>query len=812
MCVALVDVVLQFAAERGLVLRAQSLDQDSNPLVASRRAQVSAGQQPKASKLPPMVADFSSVAVFLAKDLNQVPCALMSKLDKSVDLQTAGGLTATVPKYSRFLRFSSLSSHHTGESKGQPTKKIKGDAGEFSEKCEMEVEQHVDTSFEVVFGLPWTVEGFLEQACKVGHPAARDMGVPVDLELAVHKNVEWNDLQMSSYRIAWCRKWLARAHKLKPLKKENAKSRHPAIAELTTGKRILLAREMLEEVKYEDVGALRLLEHGATLAGEVEASAAFDNQFKPCLITLQQLESDAVRRNEMVIRLTCSSGSEETDLQMLRETELELEKGWAEGPFELQSLEPGATISRRFPLVQSSKTRMIDDFSVSGVNDSCLSHSKVDLHLVDTFCAMVKLYFGQCDAMEKNSSLLAKTYDLTSAYRQVPISPDHYKYAYVSVYNCKLGKVEIYRMRTMPFGATHSVYCFLRLARCLYALAMRGLFLMTTNFYDDFILASQPGLTESSKNSMELLFMLTGWLFARDGKKATDFDRCCKALGVQFDFSRSEVRLLEVSNTEARKRELVQQLQTALEIGKLGKQECLILRGRLGFADSFLHGRLGKLVLKKLVDHAYGTTSTLSEELRQALLAMVTRLQHDKPKTVSAQSFSQWFVYTDASYEPDLQTGGLGGALVNSCGQVKSWFGLQLSTQTCVLLGAADKGTIIYELELLAAILGLSMWSGDHGDELNVHFGDNDGVRFSLIKAAASGVVGQKLMEYHLKLESHAGSRTWFARVPTEANISDYPSRGVAHPLLVDSCDSSAQAKECLEAILGYFDKCGEAR
>eukprot|EP00435_Cladocopium_sp_Y103_P074949 s4_g52.t1 len=314
-------------------------------------------------------------------------------------------------------------------------------------------------------------------------------------------------------------------------------------------------------------------------------------------------------------------------------------------------------------------------------------------------------------------------------------------------------------MRTMPFGATHSVYCFLRLARSLFTLAVRGLYLMTTNFYDDFILAAQPGLTDSCKNSMELLFMLTGWLFAKEGKKATSFAMHCKALGVEFDFNKSEQRLLAVANTEARKTELKQQLEDALKAGKLEKQLCLVLRGKLGFADSFLHGRLGKLVLKKLIDHAYGRTSVVGEDLRQALCAMVTSLKQAKPKEISVNSFSQWFIYTDASFEPESATGSLGGVLVDAHGKVKFWFGLMLDADTCRLLGAGEKGAIIYELELLASILALSLWHGDKGDELNVHFGDNDGVRFSLIKATAAGTVGQLLMEYHLRLEALAGSR-----------------------------------------------------
>ena len=99
----------------------------------------------------------------------------------------------------------------------------------------------------------------------------------------------------------------------------------------------------------------------------------------------------------------------------------------------------------------------------------------------------------------------------------------------------------MYQLRTLPFGATHSVYSFLRLARMLCTICTREFFLLTTNFYDDYILASLPNSVESSKNSMELVFMLTGWKFDMDGKKATSFGTVCKALGVQFDLSSSSI-------------------------------------------------------------------------------------------------------------------------------------------------------------------------------------------------------------------------------------------------------------------------------
>ena len=200
----------------------------------------------------------------------------------------------------------------------------------------------------------------------------------------------------------------------------------------------------------------------------------------------------------------------------------------------------------------------------------------------------------------------------------------------------------MYQLLTLPFGATHSVYSFLRLARLLYTIATRGLYLLTTNFYDDYTLASLPGSVEASKNAMELIFMLTGWQFATDGKKSTMFDKVCKALGVEFDLSRSGERLLAIRNTEQRIQDLKAVVASTLKAGTLGKNEALMLHGRLGFADSFLHGRLGPLVLKQLSEHAYGRSPKLQRELKLALTVMMHRLETGKPRMISAKPLDQW--------------------------------------------------------------------------------------------------------------------------------------------------------------------------
>ena len=162
----------------------------------------------------------------------------------------------------------------------------------------------------------------------------------------------------------------------------------------------------------------------------------------------------------MVLNTAKSSGDHQLDLKVLEETILELEKGCAAGPIPFISLEKGAVISRRFPLVQGAKTRKIDDFSVSGVNDSALLITGSSCTLLMLFVGMVRSYFEQCEQRSLSSDLVCKTYDLKSAYRQVPIRCGHLRYGFFLIFNAERQSAEIHQLRTLPFGETHSVYSF----------------------------------------------------------------------------------------------------------------------------------------------------------------------------------------------------------------------------------------------------------------------------------------------------------------------------------------------------------------
>lgn len=100
-----------------------------------------------------------------------------------------------------------------------------------------------------------------------------------------------------------------------------------------------------------------------------------------------------------------------------------------------------------------------------------------------------------------------------------------------------------------------------------------------------------------------------------------------------------------------------------------------------------------------------------------------------------------------------------------------------------------------------SSVLALDYWADRMRDGLQVCFGDNDAARFSLIRGNCASPVATKLMEHHLRREADCNLCVWFARVPTEANVSDYPSRDEVHPLLPECCDESVGARTCLGEI-----------
>ena len=132
---------------------------------------------------------------------------------------------------------------------------------------------------------------------------------------------------------------------------------------------------------------------------------------------------------------------------------------------------------------------------------------------------------------------------------------------------------------------------------------------------------------------------------------------------------------MRIANTEKRVAELLEFISCILEEGALSKPIALKWRGRLQFADGQLLGRVGKLCLKAITEHAYSNKSPkLSDQCRAALGRFADMLKHSLPRVVFAHRQEPLYMFTDASYEPCSATWpcGVGGVLFNVEGRRQS--------------------------------------------------------------------------------------------------------------------------------------------
>ena len=152
------------------------------------------------------------------------------------------------------------------------------------------------------------------------------------------------------------------------------------------------------------------------------------------------------------------------------------------------------------------------------------------------------------------------------------------------------------------------------------------------------------------------------------GEKAPEFAELFSALGVSINVSQFHRGLVTVGNTESRRKELVELLETLIKTQTLQKAEALRLRGRLQFAAGNVFGRIARASLAVITQHAYHSHSPKLDQ--KAILALTLHrslLLDGRPREPKPAKGRPWFVQTDACYEPDGNSifAGIGAVLFN---------------------------------------------------------------------------------------------------------------------------------------------------
>ena len=500
LCKAIVNAFLTKLSSMGFTA---SVSSPANP-----SAQAMSGKQPLSGKVLPMVPEYKSQILVLCDAQQQLvwpsppPCLEHCKLLHSFPV----GGTEEVENSTE----TSMNAKNICSAFG-----INGDC----------IPQMVPKSAVTlrVYGVPWEPMEFIEKAAHFEHPLAVQRAVPEALVDAIEAHNQKNQIEISKDRLRTILFWNERAKKLEADEQALKTSMDPVVAGTVSGKRILLFKEMLKAADYPDTEVADELIEGARLVGEVPATGVLPSKFMPATTTIDSLRKQSELLKHKATHLAASSNSADIDDEVWRQTMEEVEEGWLRGPISLDEIPPTSPISKRFGLQQGEKVRLIDDYSDSGVNSCVTSSEAPSLHTIDTAAAVLCHWFSSRSKVARGTSLLARTFDLKSAYRQIGLHREGREQGYIAVYCPAKCTSCFFQSLVLPFGSTRSVHSFLRLARAIWWIGVKLLSIIWTNFYDDFIVFSPPELEGNTGNAVTSLLKLLGWIFATSCKKAAPF-------------------------------------------------------------------------------------------------------------------------------------------------------------------------------------------------------------------------------------------------------------------------------------------------
>ena len=496
-------------------------------------------------------------------------------------------------------------------------------------------------------GVPRDPWDFLQKAIEVGHPRSLALHLNEEVTHMLHQNFSGELHVLVKERAAFLMKWTNRCRELEGAEKDLHRNMEPHLQQVLHGKRLLVFQEMLNELGYPDDTLVQDICRGFPLSGWLPKSKVFPPAFKRPGHDLETAKKTAKGVNHGICKQVAEPGDAALNEAVWKQTEEEVEKGWTwfDNTCDVKS----KLLAKRFGLKQGEKVRLIDDCTIGGFNATCGSSERLRVHSVDEMAAYIAWCLTNLPA-EAMEEVVGKTYDLKNAYKQYGIASSDRDLLRLAVWNPKEKAVNFLGANALPFGAIGSVSAFLRISMAVWFVGIRGLRSCWTSFFDDYTLLSKRLAANSAAIAAESLFELLGIQFARDGKKAVNWDTKVKTLGVQFDLKpENQKGVVLLGHTESRVQELKAVLEGFLNSGVMTSKDAERLRGRLQWFESFAGGRVAQQALRTisgLVSDSRVQRTLRSPELN-AIKFLRDRVLSAPPTCIKATNLQTWLVFSD---------------------------------------------------------------------------------------------------------------------------------------------------------------------
>ena len=229
-------------------------------------------------------------------------------------------------------------------------------------------------------------------------------------------------------------------------------------------------------------------------------------------MTCEDLRKVSNLSRSVLLESVQSSGDKEVDLSLFAATLKEVETGFIQGPIDKEDVPAGSTLTKRFPVKQK--------------NIAVTQNEGVTIHTIGHIASMIAFWM-RSGSLSTSDGLVAKCWDLSDAYKQVPLSDEAFHLdSYLAVYDPECLSAKIFKQCVLPFGSIASVAAFLRVSLALWKVGSTLLHLMWPVYFDDFLSFARNSESKHVEFCVDSLFSLLGWRISKN--KLLDFNTLCK--------------------------------------------------------------------------------------------------------------------------------------------------------------------------------------------------------------------------------------------------------------------------------------------
>ena len=243
--------------------------------------------------------------------------------------------------------------------------------------------------------------------------------------------------------------------------------------------------------------------------------------------------------------------------------------------------------------------------------------------------------------------LFCATADFAHAYKHIPILGDQRDFATILL-DPPTGPLKVDSLRTQPFGSRRPPTNWPRVALFLKWLRMALFGTAISDYTDDVFIAEPDGGINSS-------FHVFGKCGPCSGSSSRNPNNNYRRkppslLGAEITIA---LRWITARLPDRKRKEITNVLKQCVHNGHLTPAQAAKLRGRLGFCQSLMFGRIGRALLKPLSGRKYSKTQgrfhPMNDQLGLSLNWWVHALENADPRRTLLAPPKPILVYCDAS-------------------------------------------------------------------------------------------------------------------------------------------------------------------